>query len=516
LKGNNVVFVSGSDEHGTPIEVEAIKQNKKPIELTNEMHAKIKDLFEKWEISFDNYTRTESEIHKKFVMEFYKKVYQNGYLFKKKITQLFCENCSRFLPDRFVIGNCPYCGYDKARGDQCENCGRLLEPTILIKPRCAICGNEPVLKESEHFFIDFPRLKEKVENYIQNNPYFDKRIKTISLNYIKDEFQARALTRDNKWGVPAPFEEAKGKTIYVWFEAVLGYISATIEYFKSLDEWKNFWFDRNALTFYFIGKDNIPFHAIIFPALLMANGEGYNLPHVISATEFLTFEKKKFSKSQGIGIWIDEAISILDADYWRYALIYNRPEERDTDFSVSNFVEIVNSQLNDTLGNFIYRVLLFIKRYYNYKVPIPKEINQEAEELLNKRIRLVDEVDEAMKQVKLREALNLSMNLAREGNRFLNEMKPWEHVNENSEIAKNVIYACFNVICTLSVILYPFIPSSSLKIREQLNLRKEFLWEDAKKLINEEHVINEPKIIFNKTTEKEIHQKLKEIRKIGE
>lgn len=479
------------------------------------MHAKIKELFEKWEISFDNYTRTESEIHKKFTMDFYSKVFQNGFIFKKKITQLFCENCSRFLPDRFVIGTCPYCGYDKARGDQCENCGKLLEPTLLVKPKCAICGSEPVLKESEHFFIDFPKLKEKVEKYIQNNSFFDKRIKTISLSYIKDEFQARALTRDNKWGVPAPFEEAKGKTIYVWFEAVLGYISATIEYFYPKDDWKNFWFDKDALTFYFIGKDNIPFHAIILPALLMANGEGYNLPHIISATEFLTFERKKFSKSQGIGIWIDEAIKILDADYWRYALIYNRPEERDTDFSISNFVDIVNSQLNDTLGNFIYRVLYFIKRYYNYEVPIPKELSNEAIELLNKRIKYVDEIDEAMKAVKLKEALNLCMSLAREGNRFLNETKPWDYFKDNPEYAASVIYSCFNVINTLSVIFYPFIPNSSLKIREQINLTKEFSWEDAKREIKTYHKINEPKIIFKKITEEEILQKLKEIRKVG-
>jgi len=515
LKGHEVVFVSGSDEHGTPIEVEAIKQNRSPLDLTNEMHEKIKNLFKIWNISFDNYTRTESEIHKKFVSDFYKKIYENGLIYKKKITQLYCENCSRFLPDRFVIGICPYCKYDKARGDQCENCGRLLEPTLLVEPKCAICGNTPILKDTEHFFIDFPKLKEKVTTYIQNNPYFDKRIKIISLNYIKDEFQPRSLTRDNKWGIPAPFNEAKNKTIYVWFEAVLGYISATIEHFYPKEDWKKYWFNDQALTFYFIGKDNIPFHAIILPALIMANGEGYNLPHVISATEFLTFERKKFSKSQGIGIWIDEAIQILDADYWRYALIYNRPEERDTDFSISNFTELINSQLNDNLGNFVYRVLLFIKKYFNYEVAIPKGLNETAKILLEKRDELVDNIDDALKNVKLREALNSCMELAREGNKFLNETKPWDYIDKDIEFSKSIIYACFNLINSLSIVLFPIIPNTSLKLRDQMNLSKEFNWDDAKKDIKTPHKINEPKIIFNKISEKYILDRLNEIRKIN-
>jgi methionyl-tRNA synthetase len=511
LKGKEVVFVSGSDEHGTPIEVEAIKQNKHPKELTDENHAIVKKLFEEWWISFDNYTRTENEYHKKFVREFYYKLYKNGYLFKKQVIQPFCENCNRYLPDRFILGTCPYCGYEKARGDQCEECGNLLEPTQLINPKCAICGNKPINKITEHFFIDFPKLRDKVIKYIQENAYFDKRIKTISLNYIKDEFKARALTRDNKWGIPAPFEGYENKTIYVWFEAVLGYISATIEYFKGNDEWKKFWFDNNTLTYYFIGKDNIPFHSIIFPALLMATGEKYNLPHIISATEFLTFEGKKFSKSQGIGIWIDEALKILDVDYWRYYLIYIRPEERDTEFTINNFVEIVNSHLNDTLGNFIYRVTSFIKNNFNYIIPEPRDLQEEEIKVINLRNELVNKVDKALSEVKLREALNFAMEIAREGNRYLNERKPWEAIKSDVKLAANIIYTASQLINSLSVVLFPFIPKTSLKIRKQLNLNEKFDWNEAFKEIKNIK-INEPEILFRKISAEFILKRLEEIR----
>jgi len=511
LKGNEVVFVSGSDEHGTPIEVEAIKQRKQPKELTDEMHQKVKELFNKWDISFDNYTRTESPIHKEFVRKFYEKIYNNNLIFKQEVKQLYCENCKRFLPDRFIIGICPYCKYEKARGDQCENCGRLLEPTLLIEAKCAICGSIPVEKISLHYFIDFPKLRDNIIEYLNNNQYFDERIRNISLNYIKEEFKPRSISRDNKWGIPLPFDE--NKTVYVWFEAVLGYISATIEYFKGNDKWKEYWFNKNAISYYFIGKDNIPFHSIIFPALLLATGEDYNLPHIISATEFLTYEGKKFSKTHMVGIWIDEALEILESDYWRYALLNIRPEERDTEFSINYFVDIVNTHLNDTLGNFIYRVLIFIKNNYNYIIPKHSEFEESEINIINTSFKLVDEIDELLSKVKIREALQKSMEIARLGNKFLNESKPWEKIKTEPNKASNTLYICSNLINILSIVLYPFIPRTSLKIRKMLNLEENFKWEDAKKMIKPNHKINEPEILFKKITQEFILNKLNEIRK---
>ncbi|MEM0377305.1 MAG: methionine--tRNA ligase, partial [Thermofilum sp.] len=273
MKGADVVFVSGSDMHGTPIEVEALKRGVSPKDLAESNHKTIQSLFERWNISFDNYSTTESDVHKQFVHEFYDKVYKNGYVFEEVVQLYYCPNDGLFLPDRFVTGTCPYCGYEKAYGDQCENCGRLLEPTLLLNPRCSICGGTPVLRTTKHWFFDLPKLQSALEEYIKGNENLPSNAKNMSLQILKDGLRPRALTRDNKWGIPAPFPGAEDKTIYVWMEAVLGYISATIEYFRRRGEperWKDFWLDPSTRSVYFIGKDNIPFHTLILPALLMA------------------------------------------------------------------------------------------------------------------------------------------------------------------------------------------------------------------------------------------------------
>jgi len=275
LRGDEVVFVSGSDEHGTPIEVEAIKRGIPPRKLTDEMHQKVKEIFDDWGITFDNYTRTESPTHKEFIQRFYMKIYENGHIFSEEIEMLYCPKCKRFLPDRFVEGECPYCGYENARGDQCENCGRLLDPVELKSPRCAICGSTPEVKKTTHWFFDLPKFEEDLKKYVEGNKQLPENARNFSLNLLKEGLRPRSLTRDNEWGIPAPFPGAEKKTIYVWMEAVLGYVSATIEWAKNIgkpDEWKKYWFDPQTKSVYFIAKDNIPFHVLILPALLMASG----------------------------------------------------------------------------------------------------------------------------------------------------------------------------------------------------------------------------------------------------
>ncbi len=297
---------------------------------------------------------------KKTLME----IYNNGYIFTQETEMLYCEKCSRFLPDRYVEGKCPYCGYERARGDQCENCGRLLETTLLIEPYCAICHGKPVVKKTEHWYFDLPKLSQRVGEFLESNSRLASNTKNFSLSLITEGLKPRAVTRDVNWGIQAPFPGAEDKRIYVWVEAVLGYVSATIEYFINHgkpDGWKEYWFDREARTYYFIGKDNIPFHTIILPALLLASGEGYNLPWNVSATEFLQFKGEKASKSQRIGIYIDEALQLFPADYWRYFLMATRPEAKDTNFSWELFTERTNADLNDTFGNFIHRTLTFIR-----------------------------------------------------------------------------------------------------------------------------------------------------------
>ncbi|HDD33810.1 MAG TPA: methionine--tRNA ligase, partial [Thermofilaceae archaeon] len=401
MRGAEVVFASGSDQHGTPVEVEAIKRGVDPKVLADEMHSIVKELFEKWMISFDIYSKTENPVHVKFVREFYRKVYENGYIFDDVVQLLYCPKDEIFLPDRFVEGTCPYCGYPRARGDQCDSCGRLLDPLMLIEPRCVVCGSKPVVRESRHWFFDLPKLAEKLREYIEGNPHFPDNARNMSLQMIREGLKPRSLTRDNKWGIPAPFPGSEGKTIYVWMEAVLGYVSAVKEYFERRGEpgkWREFWLDESTRSVYFIGKDNIPFHTIIFPALLMASGEGYVLPWTVASTEYLMFEGDKFSKSRGIGIWIDEALELLPVDYWRFALVALRPEVRDVNFTWKSFEEVVNSLMNDIIGNFVHRALVLVKRRFSYVIPDPEELRAVDEELLRRVWSKVEETEELMSE----------------------------------------------------------------------------------------------------------------------
>ena len=504
MKGEEVIFVSGSDEHGTPIEVEAIKRGVDPRKLCDENHAKITELFKKWCISFDNYSRTESPYHKDFVKSFYAKIYEKGYIYEEEIELPFCIKCGIFLPDRFITGTCPYCGFDDARGDQCDACGRLLEPDKLINPKCAICGSSPEFRRTKHWFFDLPRLAPKLEEYVKKTPFLTENARNTSLSLLREGLKPRSITRDNKWGIPAPFPGAEGKTIYVWMEAVLGYISATIELFAksgNQEEWKSYWFNENCRFLCFIGKDNIPFHTLILPALLMASEEGYVLPWGISATEYLLFEGQKFSKSRRIGVWIDEAIEMYPVDYWRYVLLALRPEGRDVNFSWSLFKELVNSHLNDTLGNFIHRVLTLTWKYFHSKIPTPNSewVN---EWLWRKILEIHDECSKLLDAFKIRDALQEVMNLAREGNRYLNEKAPWDAIKKGDiSSAATAIYVCLNAIKALAIMLAPFIPNSADEIWKMLgNVSSvhSMKWDEAIKPLEPGKEILKPKLIFAK------------------
>jgi len=501
LKGDEVLFVSGSDEHGTPIEIEAIRQKISPKELTDRNHRIVSELFNKWAISFDNYTRTESPVHKKFVRELMLKIERNGYVFTKEDELPYCPKCQRFLPDRFVEGKCPYCGYEKARGDQCEQCGRLLEPTKLLEAKCAICNTAPIIKTVKHWYFDMPKFTDKLLSYIKENKQFPDNARNFSINLLKEGLKPRPITRDNKWGIPAPFKGAEDKTIYVWFDAVLGYVSATIEYFKkhgNRDKWREYWFDKNVKTLYFIGKDNIPFHTLIFPALLMATHEDYNLPWNVCTNEWLIFGGQKSSKSRGIGVWIDEALEMFPVDYWRYTLISIRPETKDSDFTWKIFIEKVNSDLNDTLGNFIHRVLKFISSYFGSKIPKPTKLDNLDNETLDAIKNKVDSVSKALDRFQLQAALREAIDLSRIGNRYLNKKKPWEKIKTDPESAANTLYVSAQIVKALSIILEPFIPITAQRIRKLLNLSEKVLWEDAYKLLPVDHKIGEAEPLFSK------------------
>ncbi|MEM4746144.1 MAG: methionine--tRNA ligase [Metallosphaera sp.] len=514
----NVIFVSGSDEHGTPIEIEAIKRGVDPKSLTDQAHEYDKELFIKtWNISFDNYTRTESEVHKKFVREFLLGVAK--YITVEEEELPYCEKDKLFLPDRFVKGICPYCGFEDARGDQCDRCGKLLTPSILINPKCAICGSTPVMKRTKHWFFDLRPFSEPIKKWITSSEDMPENVKGTALSWLNEGLKPRSLTRDNAWGIPAPFPGAEGKTIYVWFEALLGYLSATLEYFTKRGEpekWKEFWNKDTSRSYYFIGKDNIPFHAVILPAMLMASSTDYTLPTVIAATEYLLYEGQKFSKSRKIGIWIDEAPFIMDVDYWRFILIRMRPEEKDMNFTWTEVIRIVNTELNDDIGNLVNRVITMIMRYFDRRVPSPTNFKEIDEHLLERMRETVKKVGEMFEKGKLKGGTELILALARETNGYINQKAPWDKVKVEKEDAANTLYVTFLVVRAVALMLYPIIPNKAEAIYQQLGLDiKAETWDSLMKPLDPGHIIGKPEPVFKKLPtdfDKKIQEIIEKIR----
>lgn len=470
LLGEDVISVSGSDEHGTPIEVEARRKNIDPKRLTDDAHAYVVRLLKRWGIELDNYSRTESPVHKDFVKRFMLGLEEKGYIFTQKMILPYCERDRIFLPDRFIEGKCPRCGYPNARGDQCESCGALLDPLDLISPRCAICGSKPILRETTHWFFDLRKVEHNVRRWLENNEELWDNVRNYSLQWIREGLKPRSITRDNSWGIEAPFSGASGKTIYVWFEALLGYLSASKEILEARGRrFEEFWHDSNTRTIYFIGKDNIPFHAVILPAMLIASGERYPLPSIISSTEYLLYEGEKFSKSRRIGLWADEALYIIDdPDYWRFALIRVRPEERDTNFSWKEFAKIINTELNDDIGNFVFRVLSFVERYYGSEIPEPGNLDSIDAEVIDGVWNNYKGYIDKMMKTKMKQASEHILEIARAGNLYLNRRAPWDEIRRDPVRAGTTIYIASNIAAILAITLYPITPNASRRMWKML------------------------------------------------
>lgn len=507
LMGESVIYVSGSDEHGSPIEVEARKAGISPKELTDAMHEYIVKVIREWNIEFTNYTRTHNPTHIRFVQDFLMKIYNNGLIRPRSEVLPYCPVDKIFLADRFIEGTCPKCGYEKARGDQCENCGGLLHPTELISSRCTLCGTSPEYRETVHWFFDLPRLKERLLEWLKGHEMLLDNVKNYSIKWVEEGLKERSVTRDSEWGIQAPFPGAENKTIYVWFDALLGYLSAVKEYYEKAgmpEEFERTWLNPETRTVYFIGKDNIPFHAIILPALLMAAGDSFPLPWQISATEYLLFQEEKFSKSRGIGVWADEALEILPPDYWRFALMRMRPEAKDISFNWREFYRIVNTELNDDIGNFIHRVLSFIWKRYGGVVPGPGNESDIDLEFKSSVMELVDKTIESYETFKLKSAAEAIVEISRRGNQYLNRRAPWELVKTSPKSAEAVLYIGANVVRVIALLMYPITPESSTSVYRMLGLEGPTPGElkNAKELaIKPGHKINEPKPLFTKLPE---------------
>ncbi|MBI5054205.1 MAG: methionine--tRNA ligase [Chloroflexi bacterium] len=474
LKGNKVLMVSGTDSHGTPVTVKADVEGVTPIEIYQRYHRRFLDLFVKYGLTYDLFTTTHTENHFKVSQDIFLGLNKNGYFFTQKEKQWYSPSLKRFLPDRYVEGECYICHYANARGDQCDGCGNMLDGTQLINPRAKVGGGALELRETEHFYLDLAKLTPALSHYLNNDKdHWRPHVLNVSRSTVDSgELRGRAITRDLDWGIPVPIEGWDGKCLYVWFEAVIGYFSASIEWAKNNNDpeaWKKWWYDSSAKTFYFIGKDNIPFHAIIWPAELIGLERLYendstkrlNVPYDVPANEFLNLEGEKISGSRNWAVWGLDAVERYDADAIRYYLIANMPEAKDSDWSWTEFVARNNNELVATWGNLANRVLSFAYKNFDGKVPDAGELRSEDVELINKVDAAFSSVGDLLSAVKLRAALSEALRVASEVNRYLDVQAPWSAIKKDKAAAAKTVYTALRAIDSLKILFSPFLPFSS-------------------------------------------------------
>ena len=518
LTKSDIIYVCGSDEHGVPITITADKEKLTPQDIINRYHESNKAAFAKFGMSFDIYSRTSIPTHHQTAQDFFMSYNNQGILTEKKTLQFYDEKAGMFLPDRYVEGTCPKCGYEEARSDECEKCGDLYDPSELINPKSKISGGTPELKETSHWYFPLGKYQERLEKYINeaNEKYnWKDNVLNYCKGWFKDGLKDRAVTRDLDWGVKVPLENANAKVLYVWFEAVLGYISATKELFKESnnpDKWKEYWQNENTRYIAFIGKDNIVFHTIIFPAMLMAwndtNDEKFVLPENVPANEFLNFEGKKFSKSRGWGIDVEQFLEIFPADSLRYTLAANLPENKDTDFYWKEFQAKSNSELADILGNFINRTFIFASKHFDEKVPERGELETIDKEMLALILEAPKKIGNLIEKYKIKDAIFEMMALARAGNKYFNDSEPWVSVKNDKTRTATTVNICLKTIYTLAEVFSPVIPFSSEKIFKMLNAKSADWNEIGNKEFEVGHQLNKSEILFTKIEDKAIETEI--------
>lgn len=481
LKGNNVLMVSGSDSHGTPITIRADAEGVSARELFERFHLRFLETFQKIGCTYDLFTHTDTENHHRVSQDIFLACHDNGFLYKHTEQQFYSETEKRFLPDRYIEGTCPNCGFDGARGDQCDNCKKLLEPTDLINPRSKIDGSTPVLRETEHFYLDLPRLSEQVWEYLNNNKeHWRPNVINFSRQYVQDGLKGRPITRDIDWGIDIPLPGYEGKRLYVWFEAVIGYFSASVEWAKNIgqpEQWKEWWYRPEAKTYYFIGKDNIPFHTIIWPAELIATGRHLyeedqskflNLPYDVPSNEYLSMEGKKLSTSRNWAIWAPDLLERFDPDPVRFYLSAIAPETRDTDFTFEDLVRRNNDELVAAWGNLVNRVLGFAYKRFDGQVPTPQPLDEADRQILAEVEAGFQTVGDLLAAVKLKAALEETLRLTRATNVYLDGKAPWKSIKDNPAAAGTAIYVALRVIDNLKILFAPFLPHTCQQLHHYL------------------------------------------------
>lgn len=514
MRGKEVLFICGSDEHGVAISMKAKKEGITPKEVIDKYHNIIKNSFDAFGISFDYYGRTSSDVHRETAQEFFKTMHDNGCFETQTTEQLYDAKEDQFLADRYVVGTCPKCGYHEAYGDQCESCGSSLNATDLINPKSALSGETPSLKTTTHWYLPLDRYEDFLRSWILESHKSDWKTNVLGQvkSWIDDGLKPRAVTRDLSWGIPVPVSGGENKVLYVWFDAPIGYISATKEWAAQEGKnWEPFWQDENTELIHFIGKDNIVFHCIIFPAVLKSMGN-YVLPENVPANEFLNLEGRKLSTSKNWAVWLHEYLADFPEkqDVLRYVLTANAPETKDNDFTWNDFQTRNNSELVAIFGNFINRVMVLMKKYYNGVVPTPNAYTETDDATHRELTEAPKTIAGLIEQYKFRAASQEMMQLARLGNKYLADEEPWKLIKTNPERVATIMHTALQVAAGLAILSAPFLPRTAQKLREMLQLQHDLGWDDipTKQLINSNHQLGEAALLFEKIEDDDIDYQL--------
>ncbi|GHU85427.1 methionine--tRNA ligase [Bacteroidia bacterium] len=512
MNNKDVVLIGGSDEHGVPITIKARKEGVSPQNIVDRYHEIIKKSMAELGISFDIYSRTSNAMHHQTASDFFKKLYDNGKFIEKTSMQFYDEENKQFLADRYIVGECPHCHYDAAYGDQCEKCGSSLSPNELINPKSAISGNMPVLKETKHWYLPLDKYEQFFREWILKGHKDDWKVNVYGQckSWIDQGLQPRAVTRDLDWGVKVPVDNAEGKVLYVWFDAPIGYISATKEL---TDDWEKYWKADDTKLVHFIGKDNIVFHCLIFPAMLKAEGS-YILPDNVPANEFLNLEGNKISTSKNWAVWLHKYLEDFPnkQDVLRYVLTANAPETKDNDFTWTDFQTRNNSELVAILGNFVNRIMVLNAKYFESKVPPITELQDIDKDVLNEISKYPKLIGDLIENYHFRDALNELMNLARLGNKYLTETEPWKVYKTDAERVKTILNVSLQIVANIAILSEPFMPFTSTKIKKMLGMNKT-IWADAGNgnIIKAGQSLGTAELLFDKIEDEQIATQIEKL-----
>jgi len=503
-KGHDCIYVCGTDEYGTATEIKALEDGVTPQEICDKYYKVHKDIYEWFGIKFDTFGRTSTEKHTKITQDIFQKLHESGYVVEDEVEQFYDEKAGMYLADRYVEGICLFCKYDGARADQCDKCGRLLQHGELESPVSKITKTAPVLKKTKHLFINLPGIEKELGPWIEKTSeegFWSENSTNIAKSWLREGLKKRAITRDLKWGVPVPLDGYEDKVFYVWFDAPIGYISITA---NLTDGWKDWWMNPEKINLYqFMGKDNVPFHTVIFPSTLMGTKQPWTLLHHISTTEYLNYEGGKFSKSRHVGVFGDDAReSGIPSDVWRYYLLANRPEKSDTMFTWDDFADKTNNELLANLGNLVNRTLVFVQRYFDGKVP-KGEYNEDDKKFLAEQQKEIEKITKDLDKVKLKDALHRVMAFSKNANKYFQDNKPWESVKKDKARAAAVVGILAEQVKDAAIMIEPYLPDTSRRIFEQLNTEPA-KWDNIGKPLPEGHAIGTPEPLFRKLEHKEL------------